>query len=147
PGFRDLRSLSLAQYRAGLDEVNLAVKTSAAQQPQRVRRQGSATRPQFGIDRIGWLSGTGPCVGERGADDLAEHLMDFGRGGEVAAAPGRIAGGVIIIVAGLHMGLERHRSRLADPVRKRPAKRRHATLAGPATGSTRSRRFFAVAIR
>ena len=100
------RLLSLAQHRAGLDEMHVAGKARRAHHPQRIAGQRSAARPKLGIDRVVRRPGALPAVGQRGADHLAEHLADFRRGREIAARAERIAGRVIISVAGLHIGFD-----------------------------------------
>ena len=141
------RFLNLAQHRAGLDQMRVAGKTRCAHRAQGIAGQRSAARPELGVDRVARRSGAFPAVGERGADDLAEHLADFRRRGEIAARAERIAGRVIISVAGLHIGLDGDRPFAPDAFAKRAFERRHATEAEPRVGSTRTRRFLAVSIR
>ena len=87
-----------------------------------------------------------PAIGEAGADHFAEHLVYFGRGGEVAIGPERVAGGVIMRIAGGHIGFDADRPGEADPLLEVVAEAQ-ATLSVPAIGSMRTRRLAAVAIR
>src|SRR3546814_4274742 len=65
------------------------------------------------------------------SDQLAEHLADFGRRDEVAAAAERIARGVIGLDAGRHVALDRDRPRGGDLGGELSPERRHCCGAGP----------------
>ena len=118
------------------------------------RGKRPAARPELGIDRVRRRARALPAIGERGADQLAEHLADLRRGREIAARAERVAGRVIISVAGFHIGLDGDRPFGRDALAKRPLERGHAHLplaeaqqrCVPTVGSTRTRRFFAVSI-
>ena len=145
-GVRHQGRLRVAKHRAGLDQMEGPAKPERRSTRKRIGRQCPAARPELGINGVARRARPPPAIGERGADHLAEQLADFGRGGEIARSAERIAGGVIMSVAGVHIGLD------ADPpsasMRSLSARSNggHATLAGPAMGSTRTRRFFAVSI-
>ena len=75
---------ALAQRGAGLDEVDLAREAGAAHHAQRIGGERPAPRAELGIDRVGRGARARPRLGQRGADQFAEHLADLGRGDEVA---------------------------------------------------------------
>ena len=107
----------------------------------------SAARPELGIDSLGRSPGAGPAVGQRRADDLAEHLADFRGGGEIARGSERVARRIIMRVAQVHVTLDADRSLPADLGEQVVAKARQATLSAPKVGSTRTRRLGAVTIK
>ena len=105
-----------------------------------------AAGAEFCVDCGGGRARPRGAIGEAGADHLAEHLVTFGRGGEVAARAERIAGGVIMRVAQRHTGLDRERPASTDALLEVVGEAQ-ATLSVPAIGSIRSRRPLAVTIR
>ena len=113
--------------------------------PQRVGGEGAASRAKLGVNRI-IAARAVPAIGEAGADHFAEHLVDFRRSSEVAARPERVAGGVIMRVAGGHIGLDTDRPGAANALLKVVAETQ-AMLSVPAIGSTLTRRLAAVAMR
>ncbi len=97
-------------------------EASAAHRAQRIAGEGAATRAKLDIMAVGAV-GAVPQVGEREADQLAEHLADFRRGGEIAARAERVAGGVIMGVGRTHILRQRdrpgERDRARDPLGQR----------------------------
>ena len=141
--WRPARARACASRSTGL--VSTKCDFAVANPDARITRSASAASvprpgPKLDIDGIRRRARTLPAIGERGADQLAEHLADFGRGGEVAAPrrtgrgsrnnkrcrrpyrPRRVIGAVA-----------------SDALAQRPLERRQATLAVPAVGSTRTR--------
>ncbi len=138
--------LRLAEYWAGLDEMDRRSKSGRAHHAKSVRCERSPAGAEFDVNRVTRLAGTCPAIGEAGADKLAEHLADFRSGGEIPPRSQRVARCVIISVAGAHERLDRHGTFGKDSVPERALQRSHETLAAPAVGSTRTRRPFAVHI-
>ena len=64
-----------------------------------------------------------PHIGQRRSDQLTEHLVNFGCSGQIAGGAQRVAGCVIIGVAGLHIGLNGQWPFLADALDKRAPQR------------------------
>ena len=120
--------LRLAQARAGFDQMHFTLEPRPPQDAQRIIGQRAPAGPKLGINRVGGLSRPGPDVCQRRADQLAEHLVDFRRGREIAGRAERIARRVIIGVAGLHIGLDAERPLAPDALGERPgrAASRHA---------------------
>src|SRR5436190_2182687 len=127
--------------------MHLSAKTCRAQHAQRIGGERPPSRSQLNIDGVGRRACLSPAIGQRRADQLAKHLADFGRGGEIAPRAQGVARRVIISVAGFHIGFDADRPFGANSLVERALERRHATLAVPAAGSTRTRRRLAVSIR
>jgi len=139
--------LRFAEDGAGLDEMDGRIEARRADHPERVGGQGSAAGAELDVGNVAKLARSRPGVGETGADKLPEHLADLRRCREVAARAQRIAGRVIISVAGFHIGFDRDRALGLDSPPQGPLERCQETLADPSVGSTRTRRFLAVSIR
>ncbi len=92
-------ALDRAQRRRGLDEMHLRREFVARSGCQRISRKRPATRPQLDIVDALAAAHAHPQIGEPQADQLAEHLADFGRGDEIALIAERIAAGIVARVA------------------------------------------------
>src|SRR4029079_18324212 len=103
--------------------------------------------PQLCVDACVRPARLSPRIGEASANQLAEHLADLGRRRKIADRAERIAGRVIVIVAGFHECFDAERPLGLDSIAECALERGHATEAVPAVDSTRTRRFFAVIIR
>ena len=129
--------LELAQAGTRLDEVDGGHEPSRSHRPEGIDGKGAAARPQLDIMRRR-TAGALPQVGEREADQLAEHLADLGRGDEIASCAERVMAGVIMVIGLGHEAIERHRPVGGDrpgksradmrPVRRRLRSRRPAPL-------------------
>ena len=89
------------ENRACLDQMEregLGAAAGPRDGAQGVGHQGAPARPQFGQHGIGGLPGGKPAGGMPQSDQLAEHLADFGRGGEVARRAQGITRGVIAVI-------------------------------------------------
>ena len=89
-----------AQDRTGLDEMDAAAQSRPGHRAQRIGGERAAARAE--LDTSARPDGS-PARSHRsastGPDQLAEHLADLGRGGEVARRAERIARRVIMRVA------------------------------------------------
>ena len=144
-------ALDLAQRFGALDKMHLGPQTLAGHGAQRILGQRPAARPQFDIDRIAGASRAHPDIRQPQTRHFAEHLADFGRGGEIAPTrfawrPQRVAGGVIARVAFAHIARNRHRpvafDQAAEDARKLGSASAHAACglapAAPPTGGLTS---------
>ena len=147
-GVRVPLPLKVAQHRTGFDEMHLGLEPGLGHHAQRIGGERPAPRPKLDVDGIVRPARAVPAIGQRRADHLAEHLADFGRGGEIAGGAQRIAGRVIMRVGLAHEDVDADRpggaNQLAQPLGET---RRQATLSVPAIGSTRCRRRSAVIIK
>ncbi len=118
--------LHRAQTRAGFDQLDRdRIAPRRAHHAERVNGERTATGAKLGIaDTLG-PSRARPRLGQCGADQFAVHLADFGRRGEVARRAERVAGGVIIVVAGLHIGLDAEPALGAETLPQRALERSH----------------------
>ena len=137
-----------AAWRSSRRMPRRPAKPARRKHAQRIGGERSAPRPKLGINRVAGPSGAVPDIGQRGADHLAEHLADLGRGDEVARRPERVARAHNI----RHWPRPYTRRAPIGPSAANPrlqplGERVQATLADPNVGSTRTRRLFAVAIR
>jgi hypothetical protein len=130
-GIGQTLALDFAEHRAGLDEMNVRGR---ANDPQCIGGEGAATGSQLGVNRLFRRSGPARAVDKAGADHLTEHLMDFGRGREVACGTQGIARGVIMRVASGHIGFDGERPVGPEPLFELLGEIQ-ATLSGPAIGS------------
>ncbi|MCY1178636.1 hypothetical protein D9M73_189970 [compost metagenome] len=105
---RQALGLRRAQHRAGLHQMHRRRETGLARRAQRVGRKRSATGAEFDPRRVR-PPGAVPQIGTPQPDQLAEHLADLGRGGEIAAAAERIARRIILLVGRRHELRERNR--------------------------------------
>ena len=113
--------LHFGERRAHLHEPDVergAELRHDARGAERVAHQRSASRSAFDEAHARRRSHAGPDLGRPEADQLAEHLGDFGRRGEVAGRAERIAVHVIAELGmserDLHVLLDRDRAVLAD---------------------------------
>ena len=107
------RRLPATQDGAGLDEMNGQRRMEARhdpRRPQHIGHQRAAPRPELDEAEPCRRAHRLPGMGRPEPDQLTEHLADFGRRGEVAPGPERIARHVIA-VAGM---AERQRHVAAD---------------------------------
>ena len=118
---RERRALFFAQHRIDLHHVDGERLIKRRQHPQRakcVRHHGAAAGAEFDQPQQGRLADRAPHRGRPQAEQLAEHLADFRRGGEIALAPERIARDVIAVLrmqqAQLHVTPDRHRAGRLD---------------------------------
>ncbi len=100
--------LQAAQPRRGLDQVELQRRARSRARRSRMARSASAISvprpgPQFGERHRGGAAHRLPGHGGPGAEQLAEHLGDLRRGGEV---PERVVRRVIRRVGARHEGVE-----------------------------------------
>ncbi len=93
--------LDIAQHRTRFHHHDLDLvqeSRHAFQHAQGIRHQAAAPWPQLDQMRVLGLPLVVPHLRAPGADHLAEHLADFGRGNEIAFAAERLAGGVVAAV-------------------------------------------------
>ena len=145
-GFRQQLSLRGAEHWAVFDQVHITHETNPPQYPQRIAGQRSPPRSEFSIYGVRRPPCPRPNIGQRGPNQFPEHLMDFGRSRKITGGPQRVACCIIMGIGGSHIVVDADRTFGGDKGFQLLSEA-HATLAVPAVGSIRSRRFFAVAIR
>ena len=143
-GVETLRTLERTQRWRGLDKVDLGPEFGF--QPrgaQSICHQHAAPGPELDQPDIRGPSQTLPRIHAPEPHDLAEHLADFRRRGEVAAPPERVAAGIVGAAAQRHELGKRHRAVAFDAPGKAVgqafAHGRRASSKRPATTSGRDR--------
>jgi hypothetical protein len=134
------------QHRAGLNEVrrHAHARRRRPQRPQDVRHQRSAAGPEFHEGQRIRPPHRAVDVGGPGPDQLAEHLADLGRRGEIALGAEGIARPVVAVnwmaEAESHVAIDADRPVLADQGCDLGSEGRHASAgasrASPAAGAS-----------
>jgi hypothetical protein len=98
--------------------MDLGGEPGGAHGAERVCGQGAAPRPELEINSVRRRPRPRPQIGEPEADQLAEHLADFGRRREVSRRAQRIAGSVIVGIGETHILRDRDRPARLDQIRQ-----------------------------
>ena len=125
--------LPLPQGRARLHEMHDGGRLEVGQdtgRAQQVRHQGAAPRSQLDEAAGGRAAHGVPDFHHPQADQLAEHLADLGRRGEIAGRAEGIAGGVVVPQAQAHVALDRDRPVVGDDLAQGVRERLHAASTG-----------------
>ena len=104
--------LPLPQGRARLDEMHGGGRLEVGQDTRRAQQVGhqrAAPRSELDEAAAGRAAHGVPDFHHPQADQLAEHLADLGRRGEIAGRAEGIAGGVVVPQAQAHVALDRDR--------------------------------------
>ena len=114
---RQGRLLLLAQHRIDLDQMHaqrLIERRQHAHRAQRVRHHRAAAGPELDQPEQRRRAHRPPERGRPQPEQFAEHLADFGGGGEVAFAPERVARNIVAVLgmhqAQFHVTPYRHRA-------------------------------------
>ena len=143
-GVEALRALEGAKRGRGFHEMHFGPERRL--QPggaERIGHQRAAPRPELDQPDIRRPAQPHPGIHAPEPHDLAEHLADFGRGGEIPAAPERVATGIVGGVAEHHELRKRHRPVAPDapgqPCRQTVGHGRRTASARPMAMSGRER--------